>query len=148
MTRRQTAGVAVVLVGGTVLSALVAYRAGLRRGLSRTQLAAGASEAGLGAGSGDCVDFRLAGAHTGEQTCVSGRVLKVFSARSGNTFLDFCADFRNCPFTSVVFASDRSKFGNLSALGGRRIEIHGKIVPYHGQPEIIVSDPSQFREAP
>ncbi|HEY6292210.1 MAG TPA: hypothetical protein VI455_11730 [Terriglobia bacterium] len=148
MTRRQTAGVAVVLVAVTAASALVAYRRGLRRGLSQARPAASASEARPGDASGGCIDFRQAGTHTGEQACVSGRVLKVFTAGSGNTFLDFCADFRNCPFTSIVFASDRSKFGDLGALGGRLIEIRGKIVPYHGQPEIIVSDPSQIRGAP
>jgi len=148
MTRRQTAGLAMVLMVVVVVSALVAYRTGLRRGLSRAQPEAGTSNAGRGSASDGCIDFRLAGAHTGEQACISGRVLKVFTARSGNTFLDFCADFHNCPFTSIVFASDRSKFGDLGALGGRLIEIRGKIVPYHGQPEIIVNDPSQIREAP
>ena len=79
---------------------------------------------------------------------MSGRVLKVFTSRSGTTFLDFCADYRNCPFTSVIFGSDRQKFGNLEALTGRQIEVRGRIKPYHGQPEIVISDPGQIREAP
>jgi hypothetical protein len=128
----------------TGLSALVAYRLGLRRGCS-----AAAFHAGTGGHSaeGPCLQLNQAGSHAGEQACVSGRVLKVFTSRSGTTFLDFCADYRNCPFTSVIFGSNREKFGNLEALTGREIEIRGKIAPYHGQPEIVVSDPGQIREA-
>jgi hypothetical protein len=75
-------------------------------------------------------------------------VLKVFSAKSGNTFLDFCSEYRSCSFTSLIFASDRPKFGNLESLGGRQIEIRGTIKLYRGQPEIVVSEPDQIQEAP
>ena len=150
VTRRETGAFALAAL---VIAAtgLVAYRSGLRHGLSQARSGVGSASGASGAHSPDdsrpCIDFHQAGAHTGEQSCVSGRVLKVFTARSGNTFLDFCADFRNCPFTSLIFSSDRPKFGDLASLGGRQIEIRGKIVPYHGQPEIIVSDPGQIREA-
>ena len=147
MTRSQGAAAAVILIGMTSVSALVAYRLGLRR-------------AGPGAGStplsgsepvetsGPCLEIAQAASHAGEQTCVSARVLKVYTSRSGTTFLDFCADYRNCPFTSVIFGTDRQKFGNLESLTGRRIEVRGRIAPYHGQPEIVISDPAQIREDP
>lgn len=148
MTRAQKGGVAgalVALVAITGLTAVVAYRMGLRRG--------GAAISDIRANMhsmdspGACLDLQQAGSHSGEQACVSGRVLKVFTSRSGTTFLDFCSDYRNCPFTSVIFGSDRGKFGNLESLSGHRIEIRGQIKPYHGQPEIVISDPGQIREA-
>jgi hypothetical protein len=95
-----------------------------------------------------CFDFRAAGSHAGETGCVAGRVLKVFTSGGGNTFLDFCEDYHDCPFSSVIFSSDKRKFGNLQSLTGRQIEIRGLISVYQGRPEIIISDPDQIRMAP
>jgi hypothetical protein len=95
-----------------------------------------------------CVDFHEAGQHTGQSGCVSGRVLKVFTSRNGNTFLDFCEDYRDCPFSSLIFSSEQSKFGALQSLSGRQIEIRGRITVYQGKPEIIIHDPGQIRVAP
>ena len=102
-------------------------------------------EAASGAPSGPCVDFRQAKSHAGENGCVAGFVFKAYTSRSGNTFLDFCADYRNCPFSSVVFASDRKKFGNLGSLAGREVQIRGLITTYQSRAEIIVRDPWQLR---
>jgi len=146
MSRSQRAAVAVILVAMICLTALVAYRLGLRNGGSGAGLAAVSRGHALDA-SAACLELSQAASHPGEQACVSGRVLKVFTSRSGTTFLDFCSDYRDCPFTSVIFGSDREKFGNLEALTGRQIEIRGTIKPYHGQPEIVISDPGQIREA-
>ena len=79
---------------------------------------------------------------------MAGQVLRVFTSRSGNTFLDFCPDYRSCPFTSVIFASDKDKFGDLGTLQGKRVEIHGSITMYQGRAEIIIHDPQQIRSAP
>jgi hypothetical protein len=95
-----------------------------------------------------CVDFHGAGAHAGETGCVSGRVLRVFTSQGGTTFLDFCEDYRECPFTSVIFSSDKRKFGDLQSLAGRQIEIRGFIDVYKGRPEIVIRDPEQIRLAP
>jgi hypothetical protein len=138
VTQRQIAAVAVVLLVVSGVTALVAYRWGRRRG---------SSEAPLASSTHGCVDFHDAAAHLGETSCVSGRVLRVFTSRSGNSFLDFCADYRDCPFTSVIFESDHGKFGNLSTLAGRQVEIHGTIVQYQGHAEIVIRDPDQIREA-
>jgi hypothetical protein len=143
MTKKRV--VAAILAAGAalILVAMLAYRMGVRRAagpdLSRT------TEPGP---EGGCLDFRSAGAHTGENTCVSGRVLRVFTSRSGNTFLDFCTDYRSCPFTSVIFASARSQFGNLAALEGRNIEIRGEITSYNDRAEIIIRTPQQIRVVP
>jgi hypothetical protein len=80
--------------------------------------------------------------------CVSGRLLRAYTSRGGNTFLDFCEDYRTCPFTSVIFSSDKSKFGDLGMLTGRQVEIQGTITVYEGRAEIIIRDPQQIRAVP
>ena len=95
-----------------------------------------------------CVDFHDATYHVGEEGCIKGRVLRVFTSRAGNTFLDFCPDYHTCPFTSVIFASDHAKFGDLDSLTNRSVEIRGRIRMYEGRAEIIVNDPKQIRIAP
>lgn len=95
-----------------------------------------------------CVDIRNAGPLVGKTGCVAGLVLRVYSSRGGNTFLDFCQDYRTCPFTSVIFAADKERFGDLGALQGKRVEIRGDVVNYQGHAEIIIHDPQQMRSAP
>jgi hypothetical protein len=90
--------------------------------------------------------MRDAASLEGKSGCVAGLVLRVYSARTGNTFLDFCRDYRTCPFTSVIFASDKNKFGDVGSLQGKRVEIRGDVVTYRGRPEIILRDPQQVRE--
>lgn len=142
MTRKQIILVVVLVLAASTLSALVAYRRGLRR--SHAVFA----PAPAGGGNLKCVDFREAGAYVGKTGCVSGRVLRVFASRAGNTFLDFCPDYRQCPFASVIFASDRSRFGDLGTLWGRQVEIRGPITTYQGRAEIIIHDPEQIRVLP
>ncbi len=107
-----------------------------------------APDAAAGGSPPPCVDIRNAGPREGKGGCVAGLILRVYSARTGNTFLDFCQDYRNCPFTSVIFAADKSKFGDLQSLQGKRVEIRGDIVSYQGRAEIVIRDPQQVRSAP
>ena len=141
--RRKQILVAGIVLGVFCLGVLVGRRVG--RSPSSNSSFASRSSRGEMAG---CVDFRDAGPHAGETGCVCGRVLKVFISRSGNTFLDFCEDYRNCAFTSVIFSSDKDKFGDLESLAGRQIEIRGPITMYQGRPQIIIRDPEQIRLAP
>jgi hypothetical protein len=137
MTRKQIVVAGSIVIVVSLVTAIIAYRAG------RTQTT---TEARSAAATAPCVDFHDAGSHTGQTGCISGQVLKVFASGSGNTFLDFCADYRKCPFTSVVFSSDRRKFGDLSALAGKRVEVRGPITTYNGRAEIIIRQPQQIRE--
>jgi len=105
-----------------------------------------AADAPDGSSPPPCVDMRDAASLEGKSGCVAGLVLRVYSARTGNTFLDFCRDYRTCPFTSVIFASDKNKFGDVGSLQGKRVEIRGDVVTYRGRPEIILRDPQQVRE--
>ena len=92
-----------------------------------------------------CVDIRDVEPLVGKRGCVSALVQRVYTARSGNTFLDFCQDYRTCPFTSVIFAADKNKFGDLETLQGKRVEIRGDVVNYRGRAEIVIHDPQQVR---
>jgi hypothetical protein len=132
--------VALVLVV-SALSALTAYRLALRRVPSRSAGPPAQAE------NSGCLDFHDAGSHVGEEACVSGRVLRVFVSRASNTFLDFCADYRDCPFTSVIFSSERGRFGDLQTLKGRQVEIRGPVTLYNGRAEIVIHDPSQIHSA-
>jgi DNA/RNA endonuclease YhcR with UshA esterase domain len=140
MTRRTMSIAGFTLIAVMTAIALIAYRMGMRGALSDSRPPV--------PGGGACVDIQQAAAHANEEACVTGRVLRAYTSKSGNTFLDFCQDYRSCPFTSIIFASDRSKFGNLVSLQGRQIELRGKIQIYRDQPEIVLRDASQIREAP
>jgi len=143
MRRKQIIVAAIVLVV-FCLGVFVGRRAG-RSPLTNSSSAWRSSSSGESPG---CVDFHDAARRAGETGCVSGRVVRVFTSRGGNTFLDFCQDYHDCPFTSVIFSSDKNKFGDLASLTGRQIEIRGNITAYQGKPEIIIRDPEQIRLAP
>ena len=136
-----------ILVAGFVaavfcLGIVVGRRAG------RSPSAPFTSRTPSGGEAAGCVDIQGAAPLAGKTGCVSGRVLKVFTSKGGNTFFDFCEDYHNCPFTSVIFSSDKSKFGDVQSLAGREIEIRGSVTVYQGRPEIIIRDPGQIRVAP
>jgi hypothetical protein len=142
--KRQWIVVALVALAGCSFAGLLAYR----RAIRQPTFSNAVSFASSAAGKGPCVDFHDAKTHLGETACVSGRVARVFTSRGGNTFLDFCADYRSCPFTTVIFSSDRTHFGNLDTLAGRRVEIEGPITSYQGRAEIVIRDPKQVRVLP
>ena len=131
-----------------VLGTLVGSRRGQRPKVSAPLAARGAPELPAATGSTGCVDFHDVGPQVGKAGCVAGQVLRVYTSNSGNTFLDFCQDYRSCPFTSVIFASDKDKFGDLESLQGKRVEIRGSITVYQSRAEIIIHDPQQIRTAP
>jgi DNA/RNA endonuclease YhcR with UshA esterase domain len=94
----------------------------------------------------ECIPFDQASKEVGETVCVTGKVLKVSSSqRSGTQFLNFCDDYKTCSFTIVVFARDLNDVGDVRALEGQTIEIHGKVKDYKGQAEIVLSDSRQLR---
>jgi hypothetical protein len=144
MNRKQTAIIAFLLVAAFGVGALIGHRSG-RLGSHTTHRA---SEVAIPDESVPCVGVNEAKIHVGEVGCVNGRVMRVFTSRAGNTFLDFCEDYRNCPFTTVIFSTERGKFGNLESLRGREVEIRGRIEAYQGRAEIIIQDPRQIRVSP
>ncbi len=97
--------------------------------------------------AGECVPFEKAGDRLGEIACVKGKVVKVGVGRTGIHFLNFCEDYKSCPFTVVVFPGDLRDIGDVRALEGKEIEITGKIKSYRGQFEIVLKDRSQLSGA-
>ncbi len=88
------------------------------------------------------IDYTEAPDHIGEHATVMGTVLKVFTSKSGVTFFDFCEDWRDCPFSAVIFASDLEKFTDVKQYE-REVKINGLIKSYNGKAEVIISDPKQ-----
>ncbi len=93
----------------------------------------------------DCIPPEEAPKKIGDTACVTGKVLKVAESRSGNFFLDFCTNYRNCPFVVFVPAKDVRDVGDVRQLEGKVIEIHGKIQQYGGRAEIVLSDARQLK---
>jgi hypothetical protein len=96
--------------------------------------------------SAKCIDFKDAPKKIDEEVCVTGKVLKVtHSPRSGTVFLNFCEDYRDCPFSVVIFPKDVADIGDVDKLEGQTIEIFGKIKDFKGQAEIVLKDASQLK---
>lgn len=95
-----------------------------------------------------CIPFELAPEHIGETACVTGHVLKVQQTKAGTSFLDFCEDYKTCPFTVIVMRDDLKNVGDVRLLEGKDIEISGKIKKYRGRAEIVLERTAQlFGEA-
>ena len=92
----------------------------------------------------DCLPFTEAKNHVGEVKCVICMVVRVKQGARGVHFLDFCDDFRLCPFTVVVFPSDLKSVGDVRQLQGRMVEIHGQLKEYDGRAEIVLEEYRQL----
>ena len=92
-----------------------------------------------------CLPMGEAPKHIGDTACVTGKVLTVSESPNGAWFLNFCDDYRQCPFTVVAFARDLRDVGDVRMLAGKEVEIHGKIREYQGRAEIILRERRQLR---
>lgn len=90
------------------------------------------------------ISYTEAAKHVGEQASVSGTLVKAYTAKSGVTFLDFCTNYKTCPFSAVIFADDLSKFKDLQSYVGSTVTLTGKISTYNGKAQIILDGPSQL----
>lgn len=81
--------------------------------------------------------------YIGQYATVKGEVKKVYTAKSGVTFIDFCSNYKKCPFTAVVFASNRGLFKDLDKIRGV-VSVSGQIKEYDGRAEIILEEPQQL----
>ncbi len=140
LTRREKNYVAAALVLAAALGIVGGYYGGQAQLRSRNWK--------LPEGPRDCIDFRKAQEHLGDAGCVTGKILDVYTSARGNTFLNYCVDYRDCPFQAVIFSEDRNKFGNLATLLGREVELTGAIEFYQGRAEIKIRDPVQVRVLP
>lgn len=95
--------------------------------------------------SGGNYDYTDAARHVGEYASVHGMLVDAHTSASGTVFLDFCKNYKTCPFSAVIFADDAKKFSDLNSLAGKNITITGAISSYNGKAEIKLSDPSQLK---
>ncbi|HZR32770.1 MAG TPA: hypothetical protein VFA76_13065 [Terriglobales bacterium] len=95
--------------------------------------------------SAECMAIQEAARHIGDTACVIGEVVGVNESHTGTTFINFCEDYRKCPFSVVVFARDLRNLGDVRELVGKSIEIHGQIREYDGRPEIVLNQTRQLK---
>jgi DNA/RNA endonuclease YhcR with UshA esterase domain len=87
-----------------------------------------------------------AAASIGSSATVEGTVSEVFTDRkSGTTFLDMGGRYPNETFSGVIFSEDAGTFPNASALGGRTVDVTGRVTAYQGRPEIILKSADQLK---
>lgn len=94
--------------------------------------------------SGGTYDYTNASEHVGEYASVRGTLVNAHTSASGTIFLDFCKNYKTCPFSAVIFADDAKKFGDLSRHNGKTITLTGKISSYQNKAEIILKKPDQL----
>ncbi|MDE2474514.1 MAG: hypothetical protein KGO48_05655 [Alphaproteobacteria bacterium] len=92
-------------------------------------------------------DISEASEHVGQTARVRGTLINAHTSASGTVFLDFCRQYRSCPFSAVIFADDAKQFGDLSKFAGKEITVSGKISSYQSRAEIILRSPDQIRES-
>ena len=90
------------------------------------------------------IDYTEAIKHVGDYASVRGTLVEAYTSKTGTVFLDFCNNYKTCPFSGVIFADDAKKFGDLSKYNGTTVTLTGKIVSYEGGAEIVLSSPSQI----
>jgi hypothetical protein len=91
------------------------------------------------------IPANLAAAHIGQYATVEGVVAKVFTSRSGNTFLNIGASYPNQTFTGwIPPASPVSKSPVLTDIEGKHVKITGRIEMYKGKPEIRINAAEQL----
>ena len=90
------------------------------------------------------IEYNRAPDYVGKKCRVKGRVDHVYVSKKGTVFLDFCFDYKTCPFTAVIF-KDKASLFNPKKYEGKNVEISGLIKTYQGRPEIIIDDPSQIK---
>jgi DNA/RNA endonuclease YhcR with UshA esterase domain len=91
-----------------------------------------------------CISIEKAKDFIGQEVCVVGTVHRIGFSDTGTAFITFCEDYKNCPFTAVVFARDMDKAGNLQMFEGRDLEVTGRVRDFHGTAEIVVKKRAQF----
>jgi DNA/RNA endonuclease YhcR with UshA esterase domain len=91
------------------------------------------------------IPANLAAGHVGESATVEGVVAKVFTSKSGNTFLNIGAAYPNQTFTGwIPKDSQLADDPTLSGLEGKRVKITGTISLYRGKPEIKIMSRDQL----
>jgi hypothetical protein len=95
----------------------------------------------------ECIPFDKAKEHVGEAVCVTGKIVSVGHSKS-TWYLDFCENYKECPFVVVVFERDLKDPEKLKQLEGQTIRIFGPIKLYKDRPEIVLWHEHQLTGEP
>ena len=74
---------------------------------------------------------------------VKGRVSVTFMP-SGEVYMDVDGQGDNAPLSAYISRWNRPRFGDLTRLDGRRVEISGRIGVFRARPEIFLRNPEQL----
>jgi hypothetical protein len=94
--------------------------------------------------SAACIPFDQAKNYIGETQCITGKVIRIEVGSRGVHYLDFCEDYRLCPFSVVIFPHDLKNVGDVRQLAGKVIEVRGELKEYDDRAEIILDDGKQL----
>ena len=104
-------------------------------------LAAGAARAA------DCLPIEEAPKHVNQMKCVTGRIVRVNHGKN-IWYLDFCEDYKNCPFSVVVFERDLKDAEKLKSFEGKIMRIYGPVEEYHGHTQMVLKLEQQLSGEP
>jgi len=121
---------------------------GRRPALVAALLVAASLPFGRAASQAPTVPDSEAATHVGQTVTVEGLVAAVHVSRSGTVFLNFGRPYPSQTFTAVIFRAAAERFPDPPQWEGRRVRVTGEVRLYHGQPEIVLTAPSQLQPAP
>jgi hypothetical protein len=91
------------------------------------------------------INYTEASEHIGEYACVTGKVDHTYTTSKKTIFINFCSDYKTCPFGAVIFSTESHKFPNPKQYENKTVEITGLLRSYQGRPEIVINDPGQIK---
>lgn len=92
-----------------------------------------------------CVNFRDARDYIGQEKCVYGKIYNIYTTSGGTLFINFCSDFRICPFQSVIFSRYFDRFFEIEKYEGKDVIMKGEITTFEGGAQIILRDPKYLK---
>jgi DNA/RNA endonuclease YhcR with UshA esterase domain len=84
-----------------------------------------------------------AGKFVGQMVTVKGKVARVTTTSSGNTYLNFGAPHPNQTFAAVIPKKVADHFKNVQAWEGKVLSVSGVVKVYRNKPEIMLEGPGQ-----
>ncbi len=86
--------------------------------------------------------------HVGELVIVKGTITQIAVSVKLTTHIDFGARYPNQVFTATIYRAKQPLFPRVRDYEGKPVQVQGVVRLYKGRPDIILTEPSQFRPAP
>jgi DNA/RNA endonuclease YhcR with UshA esterase domain len=84
-----------------------------------------------------------AGKHVGQLVTVKGKVARVSTPASGNTYVNFGAPHPHQTFAAVIPRKLADQFKNVKEWEGKVVSVNGMVKVYRNKPEIVLDGPAQ-----